>query len=164
MDKKSDEHILIMQAIIEAYRQDSNNNIKNLTEYFTGMITSMMDKIKIYESSSEQKDSPKAQDPTSVFPDNKRASPLEGGHSTKVGGIWTLKYEISSPKFYEIIIKTELKGDTCLYLKNFYNHIKMSFNAVTRLQKYLIPTYQSIKLRSEFEEYFISDCDLPSYS
>ena len=39
--------------------------------------------------------------------------------------MWTLKYEIRSPKFYELLINTELKGDTAVYLKNFYNHIKI---------------------------------------
>ena len=49
--------------------------------------------------------------------DNKRASPLEGGNSTKIGGMWTLKHEISTPKFYEILIKIELKGGTAMELK-----------------------------------------------
>ena len=60
--------------------------------------------------------------------DNKKASPLEGGHSTKIGGMWTLKHEISSPKFYEFLIKIYLKGDTDMDLKNFYNHINMCLN------------------------------------
>ena len=48
--------------------------------------------------------------------------------------MWDLKHEISSPKFYEIIIKIELKGDTSLDLNNFYNHLKMYLNAVDRLR------------------------------
>ena len=56
--------------------------------------------------------------------------------------MWTLKNEISSPKFYELLIKTELKGDTDMYLKNFYNQIKMYLNEKTRLQEDLIPSYQ----------------------
>ena len=58
--------------------------------------------------------------------------------------MWTLKYEISSPRLYELLIKTELKGDTDLDLKNSYNHIKMSLNAVTRLRVEILPDYQSI--------------------
>ena len=58
--------------------------------------------------------SPKAQDYTTVVPYNKKSPQLEGGHSTKIGGMWTLKHEIISPKFYEIIIKTKLKGDTLM--------------------------------------------------
>ena len=72
-------------------------------------------------------------EPTTMFLTNKRDPPLEGGHSTKIGGMWTLKHDISSPKFYELLIKTELKGETDLDLKNFYNHIKMCLNAMTRL-------------------------------
>ena len=37
---------------------------------------------------------------------DRRAPLLEGGHSTKIGSMWTLKHEISSPKFYELLIKT----------------------------------------------------------
>ena len=36
--------------------------------------------------------------------------------------------------------------------KNFYNHIKMYLNEVTRLLEGLITAYQSIKRNSEFEE------------
>ena len=77
--------------------------------------------------------------------------------------MWTLKHEISPPKLYEILIKKELKGDTAIYLKNFFNHIKMCLNAVTRLREDLLHYYKSIKRHSEFAEYFISDRDNPSY-
>ena len=87
-----------------------------------------------------------------------------GLNSTKIGGMWTLKHAISSPKLYELIIKTELKGDTDMDLKNFYNHIKVCLNAVTRLQEDLLPYYQSIKRQSEFVEYFVPDCDHIYYS
>ena len=59
--------------------------------------------------------------------------------------MWTLKHEISPPKLYEILIKKELKGDTAIYLKNFFNHIKMCLNAVTRLREDLLHYYKSIK-------------------
>ena len=62
------------------------------------------------------------------------------------------KHEISSPELYELLIKTELKGDTYLDLKNFYNHIKMCLHKVTRLLEYLLPDYQSIKRHYDFEE------------
>ena len=48
-------------------------------------------------------------------------------------------------------------------LKNFYNHINMCLNAVTRIREELLPAYQSIKSHSDFEEYFIPDRDHPSY-
>ena len=78
-------------------------------------------------------DSPKAQNSTTLVPDNKKDQPLEGGHSTKIGGMWTLKHEISSPKLYEIPIKIELKGNISMDLKTLYKHINVSFNAVIRL-------------------------------
>ena len=49
-------------------------------------------------------DSLKTQIPTIVISDNNMAPLLGGGHYTKNRGIWTLKYEIRSPKFYEIFI------------------------------------------------------------
>ena len=89
-------------------------------------------------------DSPKYQYPTTAVPANKKAPPLEGVNSTKNGGMWTLKQEISSPKLYELLIKTEIKGDTALDLKNFYKQIKICLNVVTRIKEDL-PDYQSIK-------------------
>ena len=58
---------------------------------------------------------------------------MEGGESKTIGDMWTLKHDISSPKFYKLLINIELKGDTFMGLKNFYKHIKMFINAVTRL-------------------------------
>ena len=75
--------------------------------------------------------------------------------------MWTIKHEIISPKFYEILIKKELKGDTDMELNNFYNHIKMCLNAVTILLEDLLLDYQSIIIHYEFVEYFIPDGDHP---
>ena len=99
-----------------------------------------------------------------MVPANSRDPPLGRGNSTKIGGMWTLKHEISSPKFYELLIMIDLKGDTALYLKNFYNHVKMSLNAVTRLNVDLLPDYLSIKINSEFKECFVLDRNHISYS
>ena len=90
--------------------------------------------------------------PTTVVPSNRRATPLEGWHSTKFGDMWTLKHEIISQKFYVLLTKTELKGYTDLDLKNFYKHIKMCLNALTRLREELLPGYQSTKILYDFEE------------
>ena len=139
-----------------------------LTEDFKAMITSyityIMGYINTLKSLPTQKDSKNTQDPTTVVPDNRRDPPLDSGQSTIIIGMWNLKYEIISPKLYELLIKIEIKGDTTLYLKNFYNHIKMCLNAVTRLRKDLLTGCQSINSHSEFAEYFILDCDQPSYS
>ena len=43
-------------------------------------------------------------------------------------------------------------------------HINISLNVVTRLREDLLPDYQSIKRHSNFEEYFVSDRENPSYS
>ena len=65
--------------------------------------------------------------------------------------MWTLKHDISSPKFYELLIKTVIKVNTDLDLNNFYNHIKVCINEVTRLQEDLLPAYHPIKIHSDFE-------------
>ena len=39
MNNKSDDQLLIMQVTIEASRKDSGENMKNLTEHLTTMIT-----------------------------------------------------------------------------------------------------------------------------
>ena len=72
-------------------------------------------------------------DPTTIVTDKNRAPQLEGVKYTKIGDMWTLKHEISSPKFYELLIKTELKEDTAMDIKKFYNQIKMGLNAVNIL-------------------------------
>ena len=69
MDNSSDEQIIIMKAKIEtnkqdlkANKQDSDEKMMNLTEYFkvmlTSTITSLMDQINILKSFLAQKDSP----------------------------------------------------------------------------------------------------------
>ena len=110
-----------------------------------------IDKNKISKSSPSQKDTSTTPNPTTMVQTNRRDPPLEEVISDKKFGMWTLKHEISSPKFYELLIKTELKGYTALDLKNFFNRIKICLNAVTRLREDLLPDYQSIKRHSEFE-------------
>ena len=111
----------------------------------------MMDQIKISKSSPENKASPKDQDNNTVVQANKKTTQLECGRYTKMCGMWTLKHEISSPEFYELLTKTELKGITALELNNFYNHINICLNVLNKLQEYIIPAYQSIKGHYEFE-------------
>ena len=110
MYKKSYEHSLIMQATIEANRQDSDEKMKKITEDLTALstqtITSMMYHINIERYSPDQKDIKKSQYPTTVVPTNKRSPPLECVQSMKICSMWNLKHDISSPKFYDILIKT----------------------------------------------------------
>ena len=78
--------------------------------------------------------SPKPLETTNVVPDNRRYPQLDGGHSTKIYGMWNIKHEIRSPKFYKLLAYKELKRNTILELKNLYNHINVCHNAVTRIQ------------------------------
>ena len=81
-------------------------------------IPPIMGQMNMYKPSPEQRDSPKPPYPPTVVPTNRRAPPLHGGHYMQICCMWNLKHDISSQKFYEILIKTELKGDTALDLKN----------------------------------------------
>ena len=123
-----------------------------LTEAFKGMlappITSITYKINTFVYLPTHNDSPNHLEPTNVVPDNRKAPPLDGGQWTKFNGMLALKHDIRLTKFYELLIITELKGDTALYLNKFYNHITMCCNVVTRLQEDYIPNYQSIKRHS----------------
>ena len=49
-------------------------------------------------------------------------------------------------------------------LDNFYKHIKMYLNTVTRLLEDILPTYKCIKWNYDFHEKFASDISSPSYS
>ena len=105
----------------------------NITEYSEAMPAEIMDHINTLKYFSTQKDSPKPPDTTTTGPANRRGPPLESRSSAKIGGMWTLKHETRLPKFYELLIKTELKGETAMELNKFFNNIKMCLNAVTRL-------------------------------
>ena len=61
MDNNSDDQLLIMQATIEVNKQNSDEKTKNITEDLTALIASMMNQIKIFESSLDNKYSPKDQ-------------------------------------------------------------------------------------------------------
>ena len=124
--------------------KDVKEDIKDIKETLNKITTFMMDQTNISKSSPAQNDTSTPPDPTTMVHTTRRAPPLEGGISENIGGMWTLKHEISSPRFYELLIKIELKGDTALNLKNFYNHVKLSLNAVTRLREQLLPDYLSL--------------------
>ena len=69
--------------MIEDIRKYYDEKMNNLIEDLTEMISSMMDQIKMSKSSPDKKDSPKAQDTTTVVSASKKSPPLEDGHSTK---------------------------------------------------------------------------------
>ena len=102
-------------------------------------------------SSPEKKDSLEAQDVETIFLDNKKSPPLEDGHYMKIGGMRNLKHEITSPKFYELLIKTELKIYTALELNNFNDHIKICLNAANIIIEDLLTDYHPTKRHSKFQ-------------
>ena len=110
--------------MMKYYKQYTDEKMTKLSEDFKTMFAVLSDhinksnQINTVSSSPNHKDTFTLQEPTSVVPAFRRAPPSEEGHSTIIGGMLTLKHEIISPKFYELLIKTELKGDTALDLKN----------------------------------------------
>ena len=126
--------------------------MKKLTEDIIAMIKSIMNQTKISKFSLTHKDSPKTHDPTTLVPANSKVPPFIGRYYKKIGCTLTLKHDIILPKFYELLMKTWLKGDTVIDLKNIYNHTNMYLNAITRLKEDLLTAYHSIKIFSEFEE------------
>ena len=171
MENKNEDQFILMKEEIENNKQefkaemkDVKENIKDIKETLKTFATFMMDQTNISKSSPVQKDTSIPPDPTTTVQTNRRAPPFEGGISENIGGMWTLKHEISSPRFYELLIKIKLKGDTAMDLKNFYNYVKMSLNAVTRLREELLPAYLSINKNSDFKEYIFPDPNHSSYS
>ena len=112
MNNNSDAHFIIMKSVIESNKEQmivnkpySDEKIMNITEDFNANLTTITDQINTLKYSPTHKHSPKPPDPTTVVRANRRDPPLDGGQSTQIGGMWTLKHEISSPKFYKIPIK-----------------------------------------------------------
>ena len=145
MDFKFYYHLLVMQELVYTNKRGTdelkkdNDEIKkelNKYEFESANIKALINKVIGHNKTSfpDNMYPPNSQDNTTVVPANKKASPLEGGNSTKNGGMWTLKHKIISTKLYELLIKTELKVDSALDLNNFYNHIKMCINEVTKLR------------------------------
>ena len=151
MENKNEDQFILMKEEIENNKQQMKAEMKEIKETLKTFTAFMMDQTKISKSSPAQKDTLTPPDPTTTVQTNKRAPTLEGGISENIGGMWTLKHDISSPILYELLIKTELKGDTALDLKNFYNHMKISLNAVTRLKVDLLPDYLSVNKNSDFK-------------
>ena len=50
--------------------------------------------MNIQKYSPDHKDSPKSEDPNTVVQANRRAPPLDGRNSMKIGGMWNLKHDI----------------------------------------------------------------------
>ena len=131
MENKSEDKFTIM---LKYYKQETDEKLTKLSDDLKKKFSVLSDQINKSNQINTMSSSPTPPDPTTMVPANRRAPSLEGGNSTKIGGMWTLKHDISSPKFYEILIKTEPKGDTALDIKKLYNYINMCLNVVTRLR------------------------------
>ena len=59
--------------------------------------------------STDKVESLTVQDLEIVVLANKKAQPWEGVHDMKIDGMCTLKHDIISSKFYEFLVKTQLK-------------------------------------------------------
>ena len=79
------------------------------TVKFETILAVISNQVNTLPSSPIQKDTLTPPDPITMVPYNRRAPPLEGGYSTKIGVMWTLKHDISSPKLYDLLIKTKHK-------------------------------------------------------
>ena len=91
MQNKSYEQFIITQATIEANKQetkynkqDYNDKMTKFKEDFKAMSEAITDNINTFKSSTYQKDSSKPQDLTTVVSDNRKATTLDGGQSTKL--------------------------------------------------------------------------------
>ena len=90
MDNKADEQFLVMKSTIESNSQNTDEKLTNITEdiaLITLTITSMMDQTKNSKYFPYQKDTSNPPDPTTVVLYDRRDTPLNGGHSTKIGGM-----------------------------------------------------------------------------
>ena len=103
MDTKSDDQFLVIEATIEANKQESGKNhnetaekIKENNETLKQILVEMKkDKNNISKYSIYQKDTLTPPDPTTTVQTNRRDPTLEGGISKNIGGMWNLKHEIS---------------------------------------------------------------------
>ena len=111
MYNKLEDQIIIMQAMNDKLASEfteMKSNMKNRYSESTKMRSDMKNIKTMLNRIVSKKDNylphnmhtPKAQDTSSMFPSNKKDSPLKGRHSMKIGVMWNLKHEIRSPKFY----------------------------------------------------------------
>ena len=77
---------------------NTDEKLTHITENLKFWTAFMMDQTNNSKFSPAKKDTSTPPDPTTVVPANMRDSLLDGGHSTKICGMWTLKHEMRSPK------------------------------------------------------------------
>ena len=117
MENKYEDQFILMKEEIENNKQQMKSEMKDIKEQIKAEMKDNKETLKTFatfvvyqtnisKSSPAQKDTSTPPDPTTVVLTDSTSPPLEGVHSTKIGGMWTLKHEISSPKFYELLINT----------------------------------------------------------
>ena len=84
MENKNEEQFILMKEEIENNKQESKDEMKDVKESIKKLTTLMMDQTNISKSSPAQKDTSTPPDPTTTVQTNRRAPPLEGGHSKKI--------------------------------------------------------------------------------
>ena len=162
MDKKLYDHILFMKSLVYTNKQvtdelkhDSDELDKKLIKHdfeFSDIKTLL--KQVLFQNKNSLPDRmgfTNNQDTATVVPDKNKAQTLEGWNYKELEACVISNMRSDNRKFYELLIKTKLKVDTDLDLKNFYNDINMSLNAVTKILEDLLTAYHYIKINSEFE-------------
>ena len=113
---------------------------------------------KVYNRLGSKKKADKPQDSSNKTHKettyNRKSPPLEVCHSHKSSGMWNIKHEIISPKFYGIFIKKYLKGENDINLKKFYNTVNICPNVVAKLQEDILTSYK----RTYKKEIFSEEC------
>ena len=99
MENKNEDQFILMKEEIENNKQEMKSEMKDIKETLNKITTFMIDQTNISKSSPAQKDTSTPPDPTTTVQTNRKTPPLEGGISNKIGGMWTLKHKISSPRF-----------------------------------------------------------------
>ena len=123
MDNNSYEQFFVIQATVEYNKQQADEKkmkpngkqmktdekLTQIIENLKFLTAFMMDQTNISKFFPAQKDALTPPDPTTVVIANRRDPPLDGLHYTKTYEMCTLKYQISSPKFYDLLIKKKIK-------------------------------------------------------
>ena len=81
-----------MKTEMKYIKEEMKYEMKDIKETLKTLATFMIDQANISKYSPAQKDASTPPDPTTVVPNNRRDPPLEGGNSTKIGGMCTLKH------------------------------------------------------------------------
>ena len=105
MDNKSNYQFLVVQASIDAIKQDTDDKIKKHYSNFTE-ISKIIKQLMVQDNYSlpDKVDSPKSHGLDTMVLDKNKAPPLEDGYSMQSGGMWNLKHDISSPNLYKLLI------------------------------------------------------------